>query len=297
MRVLVHIHAFNDGAVIDNLLDGLRRQTRPADAFVVIDNASTDDTLDREFPENAVVIRNATNTGSCGAVHIGLAHALKGGFDWTWVFDADSVPEADALANLLAFYDQLTRGARARLHSRQQYGERARSATGPADGFTNSGVEFVSVDPARRAARIDFYKWSGALFRMEAVAEIGLPSPNYFIDFGELEFGYRASRLRLRGYLVVDWVDHQDVGRPAGVVDNIARLGPFKFRQYNLSPLRCYYRVRNLIYFWVYERRPRQRRWVFRSIRSGLFFPRNFLLRPVSHRRHLVACARGFWME
>ncbi len=296
MRVLVHIHAFNDGAVIDNLLDALRRQTRPADAFVVIDNASTDDTLDREFPEKAVVIRNATNTGSCGAVHIGLAHALKGGFDWTWVFDADSVPEADALANLLAFYDELTPEEQERVY---MLASNMVSAPGaPQDRpmiFTNSGVEFVSVDPAERAMRIDFYKWSGALFRMEAMAKIGLPSPDYFIDFGELEFGYRASRLGLRGYLVVDSVVRQDVGRPAGVVDNIARLGPFKFRQYNLSPLRCYYRVRNLIYFWVYERRPRQRRWVFRSIRSGLFFPRNFLLRPVSHRRHLVACARGFW--
>ena len=70
---------------------------------------------------------------------------------------------------------------------------------------------------------------------------------------------------------------------------------PLKFRLYDLSPVRCYYRVRNLIYFWLYQCRPMRRRWVFRSIRSGLFFPRNFIFHPVSRRRHLEACFRGFW--
>jgi rhamnopyranosyl-N-acetylglucosaminyl-diphospho-decaprenol beta-1,3/1,4-galactofuranosyltransferase len=296
MRVLVHIHTFNDASVIDNLLEGLRRQTRPADAIVIIDNASTDKTLDRDFPERADVIRSSENTGSCGAVNMGLAYGLEHDFDWTWVFDADSVPEPDALANLLAFYDGLPPEQQERVYC---LASNMMSAPGvPQDQpmvFTESGVEFVPVDPAKPAMRIDFYKWSGALFRMQAVSKIGLPSADYFIDFGELEYGYRASLLGFHGYMVTTAAVHQDVGRLPGVMNRAARFGPFKLRSYDLSPLRCYYRVRNLIYFWVYERRPRRPQWVFRSIRSGLFFPRNFVLRPVSCRRHLAACVRGFW--
>src|ERR1700732_61843 len=68
MRVLVHIHTFNDADFIEQALDGLQRQTRAADAIRIVDNASTDGTLDRTFPEHVTVIRNSTNLGSAGAV-------------------------------------------------------------------------------------------------------------------------------------------------------------------------------------------------------------------------------------
>lgn len=296
MRVLAHIHTFNDAAVIENLLDGLARQTRPVDGVVIVDNASRDGTLDRVFPDNTAVIRNSENTGSCGAVHSGLAHGLEHGFDWTWVFDADSVPEPDALANLIAFYQGLPPAEQDRVCF---LASNMKSAPGVEQDrpmvFTKSGIEFAPVNPAVPAIRVDFYKWSGAFFRMQAVSNIGLPSPDYFIDFGEMEYGYRAARLGFRSYMVIDVVVHQDVGRPPGVAHHAVGFGPFTFWWYELSPLRCYYRVRNLLYFWLYECRPRRRSWVIRSIRSGLLFPRNFVFRPVSRRRHLIACVRGFW--
>ena len=103
MRILAHIHTHNEADFIEQALAGLQRQTRPPDAIVIVDNLSTDGTLDRIFPESVTVIRNPANIGIAGAVAIGLAHALKEKFDWTWVLDADSVPEPDALANLLSF--------------------------------------------------------------------------------------------------------------------------------------------------------------------------------------------------
>jgi glycosyltransferase involved in cell wall biosynthesis len=108
MRVLAHIHTMNDEAVIEQALEGLRRQTRPPDAIVIVDNASIDSTLDRTFPETATILRNPVNLGTSGTIRIGFDHALRHGFDWTWVFDADTVPEPDALEKLLVFYEQLS---------------------------------------------------------------------------------------------------------------------------------------------------------------------------------------------
>ena len=296
MRVLAHIHTFNDAAVIENLLAGIRRLTRQPDAIIVVDNASTDNTLDKGFPDNVTVIRNSENTGSCGGVHIGLAYGLEHGFDWTWTFDADSVPEPDALAKLLDFYEGLTPAEQEQVYF---LASNMVSAPGmPKDLpliFTKSGFEYVPFDPAVPAARVDFFKWSGSFFRMEAVSKIGLPSWDYVIDLGELEYGYRAAQLGFRGYMVNNAVVHQDVGRPPGVMSHVIRFGPFSLRRFEFSPIRCYYRTRNMIYFCLYQCRPRRTRWVVRSIRSGIFFPRNFMFRPISHRRHLVACARGFW--
>lgn len=61
MRVLAHIHTLNDEAVIEQLVEGLRRQTRPPDAIIIVDNGSTDKTLDRTFPENVTIVRNSLN--------------------------------------------------------------------------------------------------------------------------------------------------------------------------------------------------------------------------------------------
>jgi rhamnopyranosyl-N-acetylglucosaminyl-diphospho-decaprenol beta-1,3/1,4-galactofuranosyltransferase len=103
MRILAHIHTRNEAEFIERALAALQRQTRPPDAIVIVDNLSTDGTLDRIFPESVTFIRNPGDLGTTGSVAVGLAHALKEKFDWTWVLDADSVPEPDALANLLSF--------------------------------------------------------------------------------------------------------------------------------------------------------------------------------------------------
>src|SRR5215471_11223191 len=115
MRVLAHVHTLNDEKVIEQVLNGLRRQTRPVDAIVIVDNGSTDTTLDKTFPDNVTLIRNPENLGTNGAIRSGFAHALAHGFDWTWVFDADSVPEPDALETLLAFFERLPPAERERV--------------------------------------------------------------------------------------------------------------------------------------------------------------------------------------
>ena len=130
---------------------------------------------------------------------------------------------------------------------------------------------------------------------MPAVAKIGLPSADYVMDLGELEYGYRARELGFSSYVVFNSVLHQDVGRKPGVTARIFRLGPLSFRLYEMSPLRCYYHVRNMLYFWLYQCRPRRPRRVVRTIVHAIVFPRTFAVRPLSHNRHLIACLRGLW--
>jgi len=101
MRILGHIHTFNDAEVIEQTVAALHRQTVPLTGILIVDNASTDDTLDRIVSAPVTIIRNPENLGTSGAVVVGFEYALANGFDWIWLFDADSVPQPDALENLL----------------------------------------------------------------------------------------------------------------------------------------------------------------------------------------------------
>jgi GT2 family glycosyltransferase len=295
MRVLAHITTFNEAAFIEQALSGLRRQTRQPDAIVIVDNGSTDGTVDRAFAEDVVVIRNTEDLGASGAIRMSFSYALEHGFDWTWVFDVDSVPEPDALENLLAFFEGMA------LPQRDHVCFLAcRLADGNEAGhkpivLTKSGFEYATRDAKAGFCRCDCYIWSGSLFRMQAAAKIGLPSADYFMDLAELEYGYRACNLGLTGYVVDNCILHHDVGRAPGVTAKMWRLGPLSIRLIEMSPERCYYHIRNMIYFWLYQCRPYRPRWIFRSMLHAFTFPRTFAVRPISHGEHLLACFKGAW--
>ncbi len=297
MRILAHIHTMNDIAVIEQLLEGLRRQTRPPDAILIVDNASTDGTLDRTFPERVTIIRNPENLGTSGAIRIGFAYALQHEFDWTWVFDADSVPEPDALEKLLAFFAQLSSVERERvcfLACRLVNAEgevRHEPIT-----FAGPTIKHAPIEADASHIQCDYFTWTGSLFRMPAVARVGLPSEDYVLDVAEVEYGYRAKQLGLTSYLFHDAVTHQDVGRSPGiVVTKVWRIGRWKLSLREASPIRAYYATRNHLYFWLYQCRPRQPRGVLRAMVIAVLSPIGFALRPVSHRAQLTATLRGLW--
>jgi GT2 family glycosyltransferase len=297
MRVLAHIHTLNDEVVIEQALEGLRRQTRPPDAIIVVDNGSTDRTLDRMFPENVTIIRNPENLGTSGAIRIGFLHALEHEFDWTWVFDADSVPEPDALEKLLAFFERLSAPEQEQVcflacRLANAEGEvRQRPMV-----FTESTIKHMPFEDDAAYTRCDCFIWTGSLFRMSAVAKIGLPSADYVLDMAEIEYGYRARQLGFTSYTVHDGITQQDVGRSPGVVlTRVWNIGRLNFSFYEISPIRTYYISRNLLYFWLYQYRPLHPRRVVRCIAHVLVFPTSFALRSVSHRRQLIASLRGLW--
>jgi hypothetical protein len=228
---------------------------------------------------------------------MGFAHALQHEFDWTWVFDADSVPEPDALEALIAFFQRLSPLAQdqvcflaCRLENAE--GEVRHEPV----SFTGPAIKHAPIEADAGHTQCDYFIWTGSLFRMPAVARIGLPSADYVLDAAEVEYGYRARQVGLTSYMVHDAVTHQDVGRrPGVVVTKVWRIGRWKVALCDVSPIRAYYASRNPLYFWLYQCQQRQLGQVVRAIVRAFLSPVGFVLRPVSHHRQLIASLRGIW--
>src|SRR5215510_14577770 len=105
--ILAHIHTMNDREVVGRAVAAVRRQSRPVNGVLIVDNGSTDGTLEEPFGDDVAIIKHGRYLGTSGSVHTGLAYALEHEYDWLWVFDADSAPQPDALARLLEFYESL----------------------------------------------------------------------------------------------------------------------------------------------------------------------------------------------
>jgi rhamnosyltransferase len=220
---------------------------------------------------------------------------LEHAFDWVWLFDADSVPEPDALEKLLAFFARLPPAKQEQvcflgglpLDDAGEIKEPPR---------TLAGAVMATVPLARSEefTECDCLLWSGLLFRTAAVARIGLPSADYVLDIAEIEYGYRARQLGFTSYVVHSSVVHHDVGRTAGAAYRVIfSLGSLHFRLYEIAAHRCYYSVRNVIYFWLYQCKPRRLSVTVRTLVRALVFTLGFAVEPRRHRLQLAACIRG----
>jgi rhamnopyranosyl-N-acetylglucosaminyl-diphospho-decaprenol beta-1,3/1,4-galactofuranosyltransferase len=296
MRILGHIHTLNDEDVIDRSLGALLSQTHPLDEILIVDNGSTDGTLQRVAARQVTVIRHEQNLGTNGAIITGFRYALARCYDWVWVFDADSAPSHDALQKLIELY---------RSFPVEQQDEICFLACLPLDGlrreplrmvlFTPSGLAVAKVDGGAAYYRCDVTIWSGCLYQMKTVNRIGLPSPDYVLDWGEFEYGYRAMRAGYKSFVHSGSTMAHNIGGQPSLTTSLRRLGPFTLKTYEFPPIRCYYMLRNMIHFSLWELRDYRLYALLRLVFNVAQLTLNFLLRPKNHRAQIWACFRGIW--
>ena len=296
MRVLAHIHTFNDVNIIDQTIESMLKQTRPVDALLVVDNASSDGTLDRPSLKNATVVRHRENLGTSGAIATGMRFALDQNYDWIWVFDADSIPEPDALEKLLDLYTGFP------VSLQDEIGFLACLPLNfdgklffPGAVFCRYGITRSWPVPNQRHYPCEFTTWSGCLYRLAAVRDVGVPNPDYVLDWGETEYAYRMMKGRYKGFIHQDAILHHNTR-------GYATRGPVKVRRgadtvtvYDYPPIRVYYSARNILYFWLYDFKEGRFWPLMRAIVGRGVLILSLVLKPRNRGKQLRACLRGIW--
>jgi len=296
VRVLAHIHTFNDADIIDETVAAVRQQTRPVDGLLIVDNASTDGTLERPSLRDVEIIPHRDNLGTSGAVHSGFRYALDHGYDWIWVLDADSIVAPDALEKLLDLYDRQPERVRDQIAFVACLPYNVRDNQ-PLHGqmFVGNRLEMAEPSLEHRYYPCHVVIWSGCLYRLAAVRLIGLPNPDYVLDWGEGEYGYRAKNAGYNGFIHQDAIlQHNVRGAPAFIASK-RMFGPIPIKIYEFPPIRCYYASRNQLYFALYDFKEGPWNLLRQSFLQLVKVMVNFLMRPWSHTAHILAFSRGIW--
>jgi len=100
---------YNRKEMLRRCLSALSEQRRAPDRILVVDNASSDGTremLAQEFASTELLAM-AVNEGGAGGFHEGMKRAHADGAEWLWLMDDDTIPEPDALAELLHARERL----------------------------------------------------------------------------------------------------------------------------------------------------------------------------------------------
>jgi len=183
-------------------LAALGAQQRPADHVLVVDNASSDGTVEMVLTKHPDVelLSLAVNEGGAGGFHEGMRRAHAGGAEWLWVMDDDTVPEPGALSELLAAPQRLNEPA-AFLASRAVWRDgrvHPMNALWPDRSRAARAIDGAErgVMPVRSATFVSLLVHRGVVDRH------GLPLKHFFVWSDDIEYTSRVVLSGEGGWLV-----------------------------------------------------------------------------------------------
>ncbi|MGM0985695.1 MAG: glycosyltransferase family 2 protein [Pseudomonadota bacterium] len=250
-KVLAVVLTYNRRELLRKCLDAIHAQTRACDGVIVINNASTDGTL--EFLESGCypgikIYTLKENRGAAGGFNVGFRLAYDNGADQVWMMDDDVIPEPDALEKLLDADALLEdKGAKrsylvslAYSTSQEQWSNLPCLSSHHSESWPTY-LEYGLVG-------VGYSTFVSMLVPRETLERHGLPIQSMFIWGEDAEFTLRVTQ-EVPGYLVgASRVQHL---RPGAGVDIVNETNPERI---------AYYRnfVRNNI-FLARKYKPRRR--------------------------------------
>jgi hypothetical protein len=188
------------------LLDSVARLEELPCNIVVVDNASTDDSVPaiKAHPLEIILIENEENLGGTGGFNTGIRYSLENlEQDYIWLLDNDATVDARALSALVEVMEQDPRIAIA--------GSKILNAQDPSY-IVETGARInwrtASVSPVNRNVRnpdndprlfdVEYVAICSALFRVSALKRIGVMDERYFLLWDDMDWGVAFSQAGCR---------------------------------------------------------------------------------------------------
>ena len=208
--VTIVIVNWNSGALLKRCLSKLQEQTRKPEKIIIVDNASTDGSVEEiTLDANVSLFKCDTNLGFAGGNNYAFNHIDT---EFIALLNPDAFPEHDWLELLLAAANSYPEAAA--FGSCQLIGENAELLDGYGDAYHFSGLVWRKGYGQKRgrsttsSCTIFSPCAAAALYRREALLEVGGFDDDYFCYVEDVDLGFR---LRLAGYqsiYVADAVVH-----------------------------------------------------------------------------------------
>lgn len=201
-RVVAVVLNLNGGDRLLSCVEHLLCQDPVPPSVLVVDNGSSDDSLERlrAAATPCDVIALTRNEGFAAGMNVGLTEAIRRGAAYVWMVNNDAFPDADCLATLLH-----------RLDKDETLGmltPRLRSSDGgeqPAGGIVNwcTGESRLlmahDLDPDRHGGEDGTWITGTApIFRVTALERSGLLEPAFFAYWEDIDLSVRMTRCGFR---------------------------------------------------------------------------------------------------
>lgn len=201
-RILVIVVNWNKKPALDAMLASLRASTDMSFDTVVVDNASTDGSVEmvREKYPWAHVEQNLENLGGTGGFLRGMRYGLNHGeYDFFWLLDNDVLVHPGAMEGLVATMASDPKiaiaGSTILLMHDPNHVQEAGVRISWRDGGLHRQHE-GSLDAMRGAGAydVDYVAACSLMARVKAVRVVGVWDPCYFVFWDDMDWGVRMKR-------------------------------------------------------------------------------------------------------
>lgn len=199
MSVAAIVVTFNRKELLLECLKGLENQTYQISKVFIIDNNSSDGTLD--FLKESNLLTNPlfeyhntnANLGGAGGFHFGVNLAMKETFEWLWLMDDDVEPKIDCLDILV---EDASLNNSSCIHPQKVF---LNNQSYKWDGYFNPKTLRTQwyiperFNNQKSVLEVNYGCFEGMLIKQDIVRKVGLPDKRYFIHTDDLIYGYLAS--------------------------------------------------------------------------------------------------------
>jgi GT2 family glycosyltransferase len=242
--ISIVIPHWNAKDLLHDCLSSLSKITYPNWQVVVVDNASTDgsvEDMEKYFPET-VIVKNKVNNGFAPACNQGIKKALELGADFVLLLNNDTVVAPDFLEKMmLAAKEEKTGIIGAKIYYADEPGI-IWFAGGNFIKWRTSGQHAYWQQPDNENLKgireTDFITGCVMLIKKEVFDDIGFLYEPYFLTVEDLDFCYRARERGWKTKVALDAKVYHKV--------SFSRQGEFSFSN-------GYYGTRNRLHFAFYR--------------------------------------------
>jgi len=201
MRVGIVVLTYNNYADTRECIDTLQGLTYEDHEIIVVDNASTDGSIERlrgELPQ-CVFVCNDKNLGYAGGNNRGIEAALERGAELVWILNNDTIVDKDALGWLVK---EAVVSPKAGIIGSKVYYFKDKNRLFFAGGTINRWtgetrhVGYMEIDRGQYDSRssVDYINGCNMLVRKECLEDVGALDEAYFLYFEETDLAVRAKR-------------------------------------------------------------------------------------------------------
>ncbi|PTR01583.1 GT2 family glycosyltransferase [Mucilaginibacter yixingensis] len=251
MKIAATVVTFNRLDKLMECITAIRSQSVRPDMIVVVNNSSTDNTLNWLNEQRDIHTFTQANLGSGGGQHAAMKIACELGCDWVWSMDDDGAPHKHALKYLIEattvkpdakvfnsiVLDTCDKDTIAFAY--RWKGNMYKGAAGELHTSYNRLLSKVSEDWILEGNPQFF---NSTFINKEVISQIGLPLTELFIRGDEIEFIYRVQQAGFETYTVLKSIMYH----PHPPEKNFMFLGR-SINYEEVNSFKRYYSVRNAI--------------------------------------------------
>ncbi|RME69601.1 MAG: glycosyltransferase family 2 protein [Chloroflexi bacterium] len=292
-KVVAVIVTWNKCRQLVRCINSLLYSSYPLEAIVIVDNASTDGTVEvirRRFARLPKIhlVENETNLGGSGGFFTGINVAARYHPDYFWLLDNDVIVDPGALTQLLAVFHQMPESGivGSKIYFAESpdiiwsFGARVNHWLGRISVIGDKEKDNGQYD---RIIEVDYVPMCSMLVSSRVIEAIGSVDPQYFVYSDDADFCTRSQRAGFKVYSTPDSLVWHDV----------------TLNSQRMSPFAAYYFTRNYVHYFLRF----SPRWYRPGIALFLFlFLIRRLLAPIKYwpgkkdfRRIEQATLAGFW--